>query len=288
MLILFTKEVLCGVSPLWLHVCFLRSMVVAQIQPVVTDNQGEGSVDWSQRFIVATGIGAPNPDLPQSAQRPAAIRAAQQIALRNALETVKGIFINSSTTVKNFMVESDIITSNVNGYVKGFEQDGRTKYMNDGSVEITMKVPIDGIGGIGEMLIGNSIGEKPAITKFEGKKSKKQVVFTGLIVDCKGLTIKPALSPRILDETGREVYGSAYVSREWAIKQGIIGYAKNTEGAVKLVDRIGSTPGQIKALKAHGENSTDVVISNDDAADVRSVAKNLKFLSECRVVFVID
>ncbi|WP_221934103.1 hypothetical protein, partial [Klebsiella pneumoniae] len=67
------------------------STVLAQIQPVVTDNQGEGSVDWADRCIIATGIGAPNPDLPEAAQRPAAIRAAQSIALRNALETVKGI-----------------------------------------------------------------------------------------------------------------------------------------------------------------------------------------------------
>ena len=116
------------------------SSVRAQIQPVVKDNQGEGNVNWEERFIVATGIGAPNPDLPESAQRPAAIRAAQTVALRNAIETVKGIFINSSTTIRNFMVENDEITSSVSGYVKGFEQDGRIRYMNDGSVEVTMKV----------------------------------------------------------------------------------------------------------------------------------------------------
>lgn len=264
------------------------STVLAQIQPVVTDNQGEGSVDWADRCIIATGIGAPNPDLPEAAQRPAAIRAAQSIALRNALETVKGIFINSSTTVKNFMVENDVVSSSISGFVKGFQQEGRTKYMSDGSVEITMKVPIDGIGSIGEMIMGSGIGEKPAITKFEGEKAKEKTVFTGLIIDCKGLSVKPALSPRVLDESGREIYGSAYVSREWAIKHGVIGYAKEVANAAQLVDRIGKTPGKIKAMKAHGENSTDIVISNDDASSVRSAAANLKFLSECRVIFVID
>ena len=94
----------------------------AQMQPVVTDEQGNGNVDWSARMIVATGIGAPNPELPEAAQRPGAERAAQQIALRNALETVKGIFINSSTTVENFMTKSDVITSRVSGFVKGFER----------------------------------------------------------------------------------------------------------------------------------------------------------------------
>ena len=51
--------------------------------------------------------------------------------------------------------------------------------------------------------------------------------------------VKPALSPRILDETGIEVYGSAYVSREWAIKNGVVGYSKDITAALKLVDRIG-------------------------------------------------
>jgi hypothetical protein len=258
------------------------------MQPVVTGDQGNGNVDWSERFIVATGIGAPNPELPEAAQRPAAMRAAQQIALRNALETVKGIYINSSTTVQNFMVENDVVSSSVSGYVKGFQQEGRTKYMSDGSVEITMKVPLDGVGGLGEMLLGKSISDQPAITKFEGMKAKKETIFTGLIINCKGLKIKPALSPRVLDESGREVYGSAYVSREWAVKYGVVGYAKEVAAAAKQTSRVGKAPGQVKAQKAHGSNSTDVVISNDDAADIRSAAKNLKFLSECRVIFVVD
>jgi len=265
----------------------LAAVAGAQIQPVVTDEQGNGNVDWSARVIVATGIGAPNPDLPEAAQRPSAERAAQQIALRNALETVKGIFINSSTTVENFMTKSDVITSRVSGFVKGFQQKGRTRYMSDGSVEITMEIPIDGFGYLGEMIIGEQLGDKPAVTAFEGKKSKEEHIFTGLIIDCRGLGVKPALSPRVLDGSGREVYGSAYVTKEWAVKYGIVGYSKDIAAAAKL-DRVGKKPGQIKAEKAIGDNKTDVAIADADAEDIRSAAKNLKFLSECRVIFVVD
>jgi hypothetical protein len=275
---------LCGL--LW-----FAAAVVAEIQPVmdtvVTDPQGGGCIDWTTRIIYARGIGAPNMEVPESARRPGAIRAAQHIAMRDALETLKGIYLNSSTTVENFMVKSDVITSHVNGFLRGFEQKGKEKYMSDGSVEVTMAIPLDGLGGIGDQLFGTSIGEKPTVTSWEGPKGKKQTVFTGLIIDCKGLTIKPALSPRVLDESGREVYGSAYVTREWAIKYGIAGYSREIKDAAKL-DRVGKTPGQIKALKASGENSTDIVISDADAADIRSANQNLKFLSECRVVFVVD
>jgi hypothetical protein len=263
----------------------ITGCVLAQMQPVVSGPDGQGNVDWSSRTIVATGIGAPNPNLPQAAQRPGAERAAQQIALRNALETVKGIFLNSSTTVENFMTTSDVVTSRVSGFVKGFQQKGRTKYMSDGTVEITMEIPLDGFG---YEVLQDQIGEKPSITKFpEGEKAKKEMVFTGLIVDCRGLSIKPALSPKVIDESGREVYGSAYVTKEWAVKYGVVGYSKDVAEAAKL-ERVGATPGQIKALKAEGQNSTDIVIADKDAADVRSAAKNLKFLSECRVIFVVD
>ena len=263
------------------------SCAFAQMQPVVTDNQGAGGIDWANRVIVATGIGVANPDMSEAAARPGAMRAAQQIALRNALEAFKGIMLNSTTTVENFMVKSDLITSKVGGFIKGFKQEGRTKYMSDGSVEITMSIPLDGIDGAGNILYGSEIGTKPSITAFEGGRTSSPRLFSGLVVDCRGLRIKPALCPRIIDEAGKEVYGSAYVSREWAIKQGIVGYAKSLDDAKKL-DRIGKTPGSIKAVKAAGENAIDVTISDVDAADIRSAAKNLSFLSECRIVFVVD
>jgi hypothetical protein len=265
----------------------MSAAAMAQIQSVVTDAQGTGSVDWEKRVIVAVGIGAPNPNMPEAAQRPGAERAAQQVALRNALETIKGIFLNSSTTVENFMTTSDVITSRVSGFVKGFAQKGRPKYMSDGSVEITMEIPLDGVGGIGDNLLSENVSVKPSITSFEGKKAKKEVVFSGLIIDCRGLSVKPALSPRILDADGREVYGSAYVTKEWAVKYGIVGYSKDVAAAAKL-ERVGGTPGQIKAVKASGDNSTDVVISEVDASDIRSASKNLKFLSECRVILIVD
>jgi hypothetical protein len=271
---------------------FSVSITVAEIRPVLdtvvaAGPQGSGCIDWTTRVILSRGIGAPNMEVPEAARRPGAIRAAQQVALRNALETMKGILLNSSTSVENFMLKSDVITSHITGFLRGFEQKGKEKYMSDGSVEVTMAIPLDGIGGFDDQLFGTSIADKPAASAWEGPKAKTATVFTGLIIDCKGLNIKPALSPRIVDESGKEVYGSAYVSREWAVKYGIAGYSLDIKDAAKL-DRVGKTPGTIKAVKAAGDNSADVVISDADATELRSANQNLKFLSECRVVFIVD
>jgi hypothetical protein len=261
----------------------------AQVQPMYDTT---GSIDWGKRTITVKGIGAPNPEMPEATRRPAAIRAAQLIALRNALELIKGIPISSETTVENFMVSSDYVTTSIDGFVKGFKFEPTPHYMSDGSLEIAVTVPLDGARSLGEALYGKGdsiVQDKPTVTAMPPKPATVTAqVFTGLIIDAKGLGVKPAMAPKVLDETGNEVYGTMYVSREFAVKYGMAGYAKSVEDAGKNKDRIGITPEKVKAIKASGANSCDVVISSGDANAIRSSAKNLKFLQECRVIIVVD
>ena len=95
-----------------------------------------GSVDWSNQKIQATGIGAGNPNLPLPSQRAAAIRAAKLDAWRNLLEAIKGVSLTSETTVRNAMVENDVIVTRVEGILKGFTTVGEPRYLSDGSVEV--------------------------------------------------------------------------------------------------------------------------------------------------------
>ena len=113
-----------------------------------------------------------------------------------------------------------------------------------------------------------------------------QTVYTGLIFDAQGSSFVPSASVKIQDEDGREVYGSAYVSKEWAEKQGIVGYAKTLEDA-KANQRVAGNPLVIKAIKATGPNNKDLVISNEDARKVRDLAKNINFLDKAKVVVVV-
>src|SRR5512136_3117248 len=95
-----------------------------------------------------------------------------------------------------------------------------------------------------------------------------QTVYTGLIFDAQTLTFTPSASVKILDEDGREVYGSAYVSKDWAEKHGIVSYVKDLAQA-KANQRVAGNPLVIKAIKVTGPNNKDLVISNDDARRIR-------------------
>lgn len=247
-------------------------------------------VDWTTRVVCAKGIGAVNPKQPQAAARPGAIRSAQMVGLRNAIELVKGVSITSNTTIANSMTESDQVKSKVEAYVKGF-QFGAPHYMDDLTVEVYVKIPLDGIADI---VLPPTIQSVPSVTSWgeptevKGAAPLRSTVYTGLVVDARGLGVMPALAPRVLDSEGKEIYGAAVVSRDWAIKNGMVGYAKTVDGARGLKDRIGDNPAVIKGVRAEGASKTDLVLSADDAASLRSATQNLKFLNEARVVFVVD
>jgi len=146
-------------------------------------------------------------------------------------------------------------------------------------------VPISAV--LMESVYSSSIKEVPApietdLTVTEGQN------FTGLIIDARGLGVIPSLGPKVVDEDGKEIYGSAYVSRKFAVKWGMAGYTKTTEQAAKQTDRVGAAPGVIKALRGAGASKCDLVISNKDAQSVVAAAKSMKFLADCRVIIVVD
>lgn len=246
----------------------------------VVETMGTGEVNWSSNIIRAVGSGAPSPDASNVAvARLGAERAAKLEAMRNLLETVKGVRIDSQTTVVNFTTQSDVINSRIEGFVKGARV-VKTKYLSDGGVEVIIEVPI--AGGFADTVYGNipNLGSVPV-------PKAGSPVFTGLIIDARGTGARPAMSPKIVDEDGKEVYGSAFVSKEFAIKQGIVGYAKDVNAA-KQNERVSANPIVVKGLKTVGSGGSDIVISNADAAALRDASKNLSFLEQTRVLVVVD
>lgn len=264
-----------------------------------------GSVNWTSGIIQAVGTGAP----PEEAYgkpnaRPMALRAAQLDAYRNLLEIVKGVRINSETLVEDFMVKTDVIKSQVEGMVKG-AQVVKKEYLSDGSVEVTVHMSLN--GGFAQLVLPaeiqqvekvrpiQEVGKTPPPQPVEPLAPETQavaptpeaVIYTGLVIDARGIEARPAMSPKIVDETGREVYGSAYVSREFAVQQGMTGYAKDLTAAQQNT-RVTNDPLTIKGLKTEGPGKSDIVVSDADAGKVLSSSENLSFLQKCRVMIVLD
>jgi hypothetical protein len=182
------------------------------------------------------------------------------------------------------MVSDDAVTTKIDGFLQGFDQQGAPRYMSDGSVEVTMEIPLDGFA---QAVLPASVSDIPPVKKGL-KPTKKKPSFTGLIVDCSGLGLKPAMLPAVYDETNKEVFGGSTVGRSFAAKWGVAAYAGKVDEAKSLVDRIGTNPLVIKALKVVGQGSTDALISKKSGAAVSGNPANYGILEECRVVFVVE
>ena len=108
-----------------------------------------------------------------------------------------------------------------------------------------------------------------------------------MIVDVRGIPITPCMAPRVCDENGKEVFGSAYASREFAVQYGMTGYLSDLDAATRN-PRVADRPLIIKGLRTDVAGRTDIVVSNTDAARLRSAFENLAFLRQCRVLIVMD
>ena len=267
----------------------------------VVENIGNGSINWTKGILQATGIGAsPEEYYGKPQARPMALRAARIDAMRNLLEVTQGVRIDSATVVKNFAVTNDVIMAKVSGMVKG-AQIVKQEYLSDGTVEVTMQMSLH--GGFAQLILPQEIRQvepiksvpslsveppkpSPVIPSKTAEKPTSEI-YTGLVVNAIGLNARPAMSPKIVDETGQEVYGSAFVSREYAVQQGMSGYAKDITAA-QSNPRVTNNPLTVKGLKTEGPGNSDIVISNADASKLRSASEHLSFMKKCRVMIVVD
>lgn len=261
------------------------AQLVGSIKDVVEPVGTAGRVDWSTGVITAVGIGAPPAQPANPAQaRAMAERAAQVVAYRNLLEAVKGVRVDATTLVENFMVTSDIIRTEVNGIIQGATVMDK-KYMSDGSVEVTIGMKLT--GALADALLPKTPLTPPTGLTGTLTPAAPGQVYTGLIVDARGLGARPAMAPKILNEEGKEVYGSAWVNRDYAVREGMAGYLKDPTAAMTN-PRVTDRPLMVKALKVSGSARVDLVIANADAAMLHSTAQNLSFLEKCRVIILVD
>ena len=261
---------------------------VAFSQGVVTQLEG-GSVDYSAQAINAVGIGfVPTNAVNAGQARRMASRIAKQDALRQLIEIVNGVTLTSETTMSGAMVD-DVINTKVRGFIRGARQVGQPKYLSDTSVEVEFTVPMSGISDI--ILPPVTAPVAPAnntvATESVGSPTTASGGVSGLIIDARGLSARPAMAPRILDQNGNAVYGPGKYDRKYAVTNGVAGYSKTLEAASQD-PRVAGNPLVIKGLSTAGTNRTDITIANADVSRIDVADRNGNILKDCRVLILLD
>ena len=240
-----------------------------------------GSINWTSGSVTATGIGSVDS------------------ATQNVLKTAFQVRMNADSRV------IDLTRPNVNLQIEVEEMASAAeiigqKTLADGRTEVTVKMEL--FGGFAQLLLPTDIKQVESIkplsqpqdmvtqggaTALGHRSGIDPDTYTGLIVDARGIGAKPAMVPVLLDENGKEVYSSAFVSREYAVQQGVCRYMRML-GDLANLDRVAPKPLWVKGLRTRTASSCDIVISNADASRLRGASSHLSFLKQCRVIILMD
>jgi hypothetical protein len=204
-------------------------------------------------------------------------RVAKLDALRNILEIIKGVRVNSEVTIENQIISNEKMRVKIEGVAKGFKVI-RQKYYSDGGVDLVVQMPLDGVLASTVLESGAKTGEVAVSGEMKA---------SGLVIDARGLKAMPALGPKVIDESGRAVYAAEFVEQAALESNGVAGYFKDLEAA-KQSKRVGGNPMVLKALKLAAASKTDIVLSNADADKLRDPKTSQKYLTEGRVIIVVD
>ena len=286
--------------PLFLAITILATLSAQD--NFIGDVFEKGSINYGDRTIQAIGIGfIPENVINAGQARRSAMRIAKQDALRQLIEIVNGVNVTSETTVSGAMFD-DVIKTQVQGAIRGARQIGQPKYLSDTSVEVVYEVKMADISRVllpmaekaptltyddVNVSVSGAAAAAPEQQQAGTDMRLKSGGVTGIIIDGTGLGLRPAMSPRILNQGGSVVYGPGQYSRDYAAANGVAGYAKSLDQA-KSDTRVQGNPLVIRAASASGSTSADVIISNEDAGRLAVADGAAGLLRNCRVMFVLD
>lgn len=171
---------------------------------------GSGSVDWDKGYIDVIGLGVP----PSNATSPAqaavmARRAAVVDAYRNVSECIAGIALTSETTVRDAMVESDIIKTKVSAFIKGAKIINEQK-APDGTYQVTMRIPLYGIQGLEAAFPQINPNDKEKLRELNQPKSTVQPTTTPVPQTNPTPAVVEGVFGRTAAITGKELTGNVY------------------------------------------------------------------------------
>jgi len=281
---------------------------------------GQGGINWVQGYVSAVGHGAAHRGSVAQA-RPLARRAAVNDAQRNLLELIKGVKIDSSTTVENFVVASDVIRAHVAGVVKGAHiVKGSEKYesQQDGSllVSLEMRVCLTGNCGASRTSLVQALGvdkikppayvpppapplpppppPAPAPAPPAAAPPPKPVYtcdltkpVTGLVINLEGHPFERVLLPVVVVEDKESglftVYSAKNVKPAVVRTFGVVRYADTVDQALKGNPQVGHNVLVVPASAITKENM--IVIGSDQRRIIfETTCHGNDYLADAKVV----
>ena len=281
--------------PLGLAIICLATPVLAAGDPAghlteqITPN---GSVNWTTGMATATGLGVPPRQAVSAMQAKEMTRAAAwSVALRNLLEVVKGIQVDAHTTVLNYVTTSAEVQTRVEGLVRGAKL-VQERELPTGEFETTVQMKL--AGQLAESVLPTTPPQTAPSARLQQvpPPAKPKIPYTGLLIDARGTGARAALAPRIMTQED-EIYGPDRVGKSFLFgptveEPGRIAWYFTEEAKARAHYKVTANPLLIKAVRATGEQKTDLVIEETHAQYIESIPEHHAFFTQAKVLILVD
>lgn len=271
----------------------------------LVSNVQNAQINWANEFFLASGEGV----LPGAAEEPDRTKAYNKAkgygkikAITNLLMAIEGTTVSFKAVAKDYISKDDQLRQDIEGYVGNAEIVGERQRSdaNETAVIVTIKAPMYDSKGVGSAILksrfqhhsypinpSSLVIEKQAEARSTTISPNSHGPYTSLIVDCTGLRIDPAMSPKIRRADGSEFWGSA-TKYDFLQNHGVVSYAQTVDEA-KQRSRAGSNPLIVRAIGRSGNRfMCDPILLDTDIDIITTENQASHFLDKFDVFFVID
>lgn len=249
------------------------------------------AANYEENVVEAEGYGLSAAGAVTEVQaRLTARRAAIADAQRVLAEEMAAVQVDAETRVEDAALKSDVVKTKVTALLKGCRV-VRESY-EDGAYRVTVAVPLFGERSLAAAALpkqqarqpfplASSLSRDEAAEEYGAKEPTEGAPYTGLILDCRGLDLRPAMSPVIKTTAGEPIYGYKNLDSAEVIRRGMAGYARTFEANTA---RAGEHP---LILRAEGVDCYfNPVVTAADGRWILRENERTHFLDKTAVVFL--
>lgn len=250
---------------------FVSSSIVQGKAAEVVESVATGQVNWTTGIVLSRARSDGG-----AAQPLAAFTVAQRLAQRHLIEAIRQVPLDAEQTVghalhgvaeKQRMLQALVAEAEI----------VETHYLPRGVVETVLQLPLAG-------RFTSLVWSDQAVVS-EPVSDRTEAAYTGLVIDARGLAIRQALFPRIVDEDRRLIYAPTQVNPEIAAQRGYVMYTSTLQSP-QMTPRVGEHPLVLRAQRVAGPARIDLQLSRADATQVQEGATLRWLLRQCRIVIV--
>lgn len=253
-----------------MSICLLILASLALAEPIQEAFPG-GYVDWTRGVLVVSTTGS------QSAGAPKALHLTEQEALNRLQSKVQEeqrlVRLDSDQKVGDRMQEGDPIAGLLLESSGNFTI-AETRYYSSGRVELTAELPLH--GWLRPALVDRAKGEEGAADSGE---------FSGVLIDARGLSLRPSLAPKITDAQGVVIYSLEHLTPRAAGEVLPVAWVGDPADP-EAIERAGERPLILAAQSA--ARGGDIVLAEEAAKRLVQATRGTELLPSARVVVVTD